>query len=513
MKNPLLFLVFNRPDTTKRVFAAIRQAQPPRLYIAADGPRPDKPGELEKCEQVRKIAMAVDWDCEVKTLFREKNLGCKYAVSGAINWFFENEDQGIILEDDCLPHQDFFRFCDEMLDKYRDNDLIFSINGNHNIIVDYKYSYYFTIFTNVWGWATWKNRWRLYDIEMNGWIEFKNNKKLRFIYDDKSFINHWERIFEATYNGNINTWDFQLLFCSFSKNKLSVQPVENLVSNIGFGKTATITKNIYSERANQKTFGYNYIIHPESINRSYYQEIESVNKMNDKYNKLYGIIKKIFLAYKYQEIYIIIRKIYTIILRFRIIPKRINANIGCGKNPIINEHWVNFDIVPSSNVYYIDVSKPIPLSDKQFSLIFTEHMIEHISKIEAKRFLKECFRLLIKGGVIRIATTDLNKILKLSDTNNNDSIKYIYELSNLLGTKLFAGEAINSIFYGHGHKYIYSFETIKSLLIEVGFVNIKKCKMYISEHIALNNLEKHHLTVGKFISEFETLVVEAEKNE
>jgi len=119
LNTAVLFLVFNRPDTTKQVFEKIREAQPPRLYVAADGTREDRPGEAEKCEEVRKIATSVDWDCEVYPLFRDENLGCKYAVSGAITWFFENEEMGIILEDDCLPSQSFFWFCEELLERYR----------------------------------------------------------------------------------------------------------------------------------------------------------------------------------------------------------------------------------------------------------------------------------------------------------------------------------------------------------------------------------------------------------
>ena len=132
LKSPVLFLVFNRPDTTRRVLEAIRQAQPSQLFIAADGPREGKSGEAEKCADVRRIVNeGIDWDCEVKTLFRDKNLGCKVAVSRAIDWFFEHVEEGIILEDDCLPHPTFFRFCEELLNKYRDDERIGQISGDN----------------------------------------------------------------------------------------------------------------------------------------------------------------------------------------------------------------------------------------------------------------------------------------------------------------------------------------------------------------------------------------------
>ena len=121
---PVLFLVFNRPDVTMRVFEAIRHARPRRLYVAADGPRAGISSETGKCEQTRQIATQVDWDCEVKTLFRSENLGCRVAVSSAIDWFFENEPEGIILEDDCLPHPTFFHFCQELLERYQHDQRI-----------------------------------------------------------------------------------------------------------------------------------------------------------------------------------------------------------------------------------------------------------------------------------------------------------------------------------------------------------------------------------------------------
>ena len=152
---PILFLVFNRPETTALVFQEIRKVRPQQLFVAADGPRPDRTGEAEKCAEVKKIVAAVDWPCEVKTLFRDNNLGCRVAVSSAINWFFENVEEGIILEDDCLPHPDFFRFCNELLDYYRNDERIMHIGGNNFQFVNKygKSSYYFSHYAHIWGWA------------------------------------------------------------------------------------------------------------------------------------------------------------------------------------------------------------------------------------------------------------------------------------------------------------------------------------------------------------------------
>jgi hypothetical protein len=173
---PVLFLTFNRPDTTQQVFSRIRQAQPPRLYVAGDGPRPEQSNEAEICEIVRSIATNVDWDCEVKTLFRDHNFGCRLAVSQAISWFFENEPEGIILEDDCLPSQSFFWFCQELLEDFRNDKQVGAICGFYSNELDYKpsASYFFSRYMRVWGWAGWRRTFEEYDSHLKNQME-KNN--------------------------------------------------------------------------------------------------------------------------------------------------------------------------------------------------------------------------------------------------------------------------------------------------------------------------------------------------
>jgi len=253
LKTAVLFLIFNRPDTTKQVFEAIRKAKPPRLYVAADGPRADKPSEAEKVEQVRRIATQVDWDCKVKTLFRDENLGSRVAVSSAIDWFFENEGEGIILEDDCLPHPTFFRFCEELLEKYRDDERVAMISGD-NFQFGRKrteYSYYFSCYTHTWGWATWRKAWQYYDKDMENWPFVRDNGYLYDILQDKRAVKYWARIFEKVYQGQIDTaWDYQWTFSCWVQNGLTVLPNVNLVSNIGFGGDATHTKD--KDNANSK---------------------------------------------------------------------------------------------------------------------------------------------------------------------------------------------------------------------------------------------------------------------
>jgi len=235
LETPILFLVFNRPDTTQKVFDAIRQQKPKYLYVAADGARKHKLGEAEVCQQVRDI-IKVDWDCELKTLFRDKNLGCKMAVSSAITWFFEHVEQGIILEDDCLPDPSFFPFCEELLEKYKDDMRIGQISGNNFLhgIIDEKFSYDFCSYSHIWGWATWRRAWKNYDVDFPFWNEQKDKRSLLF-------CNRWDKFYfssfipDAILNRNgVNTWDAQWQFTLRSQNQLSIYPVVNLVTNIGF---------------------------------------------------------------------------------------------------------------------------------------------------------------------------------------------------------------------------------------------------------------------------------------
>ncbi|WP_292463385.1 hypothetical protein [Methanolobus sp.] len=233
---PILFLVFNRPTTTKKVFEEIKRAKPPRLYIAADGPRKYKAGESEKVKQVREhIINNIDWECEVKTLFREQNLGCKYAVSGAIDWFFENEEMGIILEDDCLPNQSFFWFCEELLEKYKDNEQIGMITGTNymtNCNLRMPGTYFYSNYFAIWGWASWRRAWLNYDVEMKIYSTLNPNQ-LRYKCPNYLFYLYLKRTFDLIKHGDVDTWDIQWFYHCFMNSRLCITPTQNLISNIG----------------------------------------------------------------------------------------------------------------------------------------------------------------------------------------------------------------------------------------------------------------------------------------
>jgi hypothetical protein len=240
-KSAVLFVIFNRPDTTSRVFAAIRAAQPKRLYIAADAPRPGNMDDEFLCKQARAVVSVIDWDCELKTLYKEENSGCKEGVSSAVTWFFEHEEEGIILEDDCLPANSFFKFCDTLLERYRHDTRIRHITGC-NLQQGKKWgnsTYYFSNRTHVWGWASWKRVWKDYDKTLNKYNGGEIKEKIQNIYEDPIVAECWLDVFNGVKEGKINSWAYQLDFANFFNNGLIIIPNENLISNIGFGTNAT----------------------------------------------------------------------------------------------------------------------------------------------------------------------------------------------------------------------------------------------------------------------------------
>jgi hypothetical protein len=258
---PILFLIFNRPDTTKKVFNEIRKIKPKRLFVAADGFREGKDGEKELCELTRKLVIdTIDWECEVKTQFRDANLGCGLGPCTAINWFFEHVEEGIILEDDCVPDPSFFNYCELLLERYRNNEKIMSISGDNfqNGVRRGDGSYYFSNIFHGWGWATWKRAWSLNDFYMKKWPEFKTQGLLEICNNDIQKYNYWNLILDSTYTKTINAdpWDYQFLFSIWYHKGINIHPNMNLVSNIGFGNGATHTHEVDHIMSNCKVFKY-----------------------------------------------------------------------------------------------------------------------------------------------------------------------------------------------------------------------------------------------------------------
>ncbi len=241
LKTPVAFMIFNRPDTTAQVFAAIRQARPPKLLVVADGPRVDRPGEAESCAAVRAVIDGVDWPCEVLINFAAENMGCKRRISSGLNWVFSQVEGAIILEDDCLPHPDFFPFCEKMLERYRDDERIMMIGGTNYLLdcLKIEEGYCFSRYFAIWGWATWRRAWEKYDLNMEEWPRYKKEGALKVFYSQRFMQRFVSDMFDDAQTGRCTTWDVQWFYTCLFNNALSITPRVNLISNVGLVGTHT----------------------------------------------------------------------------------------------------------------------------------------------------------------------------------------------------------------------------------------------------------------------------------
>ena len=258
MSVPVLFITFNRPIETLRVLKKIKQYAPKKIYISSDGPRKDKFKEDTKVYNLRNnFKKLIDWDCQVYYLFNDSNFGCKHAVSAAIKWFFENEEMGIILEDDCLPSIDFFKFCEITLERYMDDEKIFHIGGtnfgkpsNNNLL-------HFSKYPLIWGWASWRRAWNYYDVDMLDYPLKRKSNFLKVIFS-KNEIEYWISNLDKAYNNEIDTWDYQWFYTIWNNQALTILPDINLIKNIGFNPNATHTTESNKLFNNMKSGSLNF---------------------------------------------------------------------------------------------------------------------------------------------------------------------------------------------------------------------------------------------------------------
>lgn len=252
MRTAIAFLIFNRPECTARVFERIRQARPSKLFVVADGPRSTDSGDFANCRAARAVVdQGVDWECEVIRNYAENNLGCRRRISSGLDWVFQQVEEAIILEDDCLPHLSFFRFCEELLEYYRNDTRIMMISGtNFTDLNNNRYSYVFSRINTIWGWASWRRAWKHYDVNIRRWPEIKRAGALAGLFPRREVLTYWTRIFDATFLGRADTWDYQWVFAGLAEGGLNVIPKMNLISNIGFAGAATHTtdtRNAFAE--------------------------------------------------------------------------------------------------------------------------------------------------------------------------------------------------------------------------------------------------------------------------
>jgi len=246
MRTPVAFMIFNRPDLTEQVFREIARARPPKLFVIADGPRPDHLGEADKCAAARAIIDRVDWDCEVFKNYSAANLGCGVRVATGLTWVFDQTEAAIILEDDCTPHPTFFPFCEELLERYRDDERVMQISGGnfHSGQKWGPYSYYFSRHSNIWGWATWQRAWRFYDIRVQSWEKLRDTPWLLEILRDARVAGFLGDQFERARHSESQwwTWDYQWTFACWMRNGYCIYPNSPLISNLGCREDATHTR-------------------------------------------------------------------------------------------------------------------------------------------------------------------------------------------------------------------------------------------------------------------------------
>lgn len=266
---PIVFLVFNRPGLTAQVYERIRAARPERFFVVADGPRRTHPEDRDLCRETRGIVCSPDWPCELQVNLSDTNLGCRRRISSGLDWVFDQVEEAIVLEDDCVPNKSFFEFCSTLLNRFRDEKNVMSIGGS-NFQMGHQRgigSYYFSGITHIWGWATWRRAWRQIDIDLKGWPAVRDSRSLPTLVADKRWQAHWYETFEKTYRGEIDSWGFPWFFTCWCRNALTVVPNVNLVTNIGCGPEATHTKG-KTDQLYMATRELDELVHPSQLSRN-----------------------------------------------------------------------------------------------------------------------------------------------------------------------------------------------------------------------------------------------------
>jgi predicted SAM-dependent methyltransferase/GR25 family glycosyltransferase involved in LPS biosynthesis len=451
MKTPLLLLCYNRPDLLLETIASIKKIKPSNIFVVCDGPNAKKESDTKLCLEVRKvIESCIDWDCKKNFDFRTSNYGCKNGVASAIDWFFEENEFGIILEDDITVGSDFFRFCDEMLALYKDNEKIHLISGSNfqsSRIWGESY-YYFSKYAHIWGWATWKRVWNNYDLKMRDF-----SKHMHWGFLDAFFLTpeekkYWTDIFVSAHESKVDTWDYQLIYSIWKNNGLCITPNINLTKNIGFDSRATHTINTNSPFAKMQLGKIDWSKpHPKKIEISHEADLfTSKNVFNIKIQTFTKTLSRDqFVARLLPATWNFPQKASSApqspILQQVLKPR---LNLGCGAQ--VHPEWTNVDIMPQHpGAFNHDLNKPLPFADASFEVVYHSHVLEHLTKEQGKAFVAECYRVLKPGGILRVVVPDLETIALLypenldkaesGDGRASDRHKWMYD-RRLLGRLL-----------------------------------------------------------------------------
>lgn len=279
LRPPVAIFIFRRPDVTRELMERVAEARPSRLFIVADGPSPERPGEVELCEATRAVAEAVRWPCEISRNYADVNLGFKRRVSSGLDWVFAHTEEAIILEDDCVPHPSFFQFCEELLERYRLDPRVHMITGTNVLprgAVGLDSSYFFSRSHHTWGWASWARAWRHYDIDMRVWPRLRDEGWLDDYLPEEPMVRVAKFIMEETYLEHLLTWEFQWALAGWVTDALCATPATNLVSNIGFGEGAASFVDPNNPMANRPTVGMTFPLrHPRGVEVDESLELES----------------------------------------------------------------------------------------------------------------------------------------------------------------------------------------------------------------------------------------------
>ena len=268
LTTPVVLIIFNRPALATRVFAAIAKARPQQLFVIADGPR--SPDERATCQAARSVIELIDWDCQLEIDFADRNLGCRKRIVSGLNWVFSKVDQAIVLEDDCVPHDSFFSYCESLLDLYKKNEQVMEIGGGNYQFGRRRteYSYYFSKYSHTCGWATWRRAWQYFDESIIGWPQLKVSRSWGVMCDDPRERQYWESIYDSIFHGRFQTsWDYQWQLSRWRRNGLTAVPNVNLISNIGYGPEATHVRWQRDSLAQMPIHDIGELRHPPSVSR------------------------------------------------------------------------------------------------------------------------------------------------------------------------------------------------------------------------------------------------------